>query len=430
MRTYDAYVRILRRELVPAMGCTEPIAVAYAAAKAKETLGRRPDSLEMICSANIVKNVKSVTVPNTGGLKGIAAAAVAGAVGGDSSRELEVLQSLKPEQHAEISRLLAASFCRTSLAEGREGLYIEAVARSGKDFSRVVIEHSHTGISKIEKNGEVLFEAPRDIPEASLQGETAEPEPNDYALLNVRDILRFAETFNLDDLAGLIREQIRMNSAISDEGLAGDYGVSVGKTLLKYRGDDIRIRARARAAAGSDARMAGCALPVIINSGSGNQGITVSVPVIEYADFLGCDEEKLIRALVISNLISLQQKDYIGKLSAYCGAVSAAVGSAAAIAWLKGGSYEQVAATIINAIATADGILCDGAKSSCAAKIATALEAAIMAHEIGMEEGKKFAQGEGLVGVDVEETIRNIGRVGSVGMRPTDVEIINLMLQK
>jgi len=264
---------------------------------------------------------------------------------------------------------------------------------------------------------------------SSDHGQKISADRHEYALLNVRDILEFAATVNLEDIAELLRGQIRMNNAIADEGLSGDYGVSVGKNLLKYGGNDIRVRARARAAAGSDARMGGCALPVVINSGSGNQGLTVSLPVIEYASALGCDEEKLIRALAISNLVSLEQKEYIGKLSAYCGAVSAAVGSAAAIAWLKGGTYEQIAATITNAIATADGILCDGAKSSCAAKIATALEAAIMAHEIGMEEGKKFANGEGLVGPDVEATIRNVGHVGSVGMRSTDLEIIKLMLK-
>lgn len=440
--TYDAFLAILKEELVPAMGCTEPIAVAYAAAAARKALGAFPESVEIRCSANIVKNVKGVTVPNTGGLKGIAAAAVAGVVGGDPSRKLEVLQSVTPENIDEIKRLLDAPFCATSLAEGIDGLYIDARARAGASSSRVVIEHTHTGITRIEKNGEVLFDAAGSkagpSEDASSPAGAARqarppgtnPDRREYALLTVRDIIDFAETLRLDDVADLIRGQIRMNTAISDEGLAHDYGVSVGKTLLKYRGDEVGVRARARAAAGSDARMGGCALPVVINSGSGNQGITVSLPVIEYAASLGCDEEKLIRALVISNLVSLEQKEYIGKLSAYCGAVSAAAGSAAAIAWLKGGTYEQVAATIIIAIATADGILCDGAKSSCAAKIATALEAAIMAHELGMEEGKKFLNGEGLVGVDVEATIRNIGLVGSVGMRPTDVEIINLMLKK
>lgn len=453
-----AYIAILREELVPAMGCTEPIAVAYAAAAARRLLGRTPETIHIRCSANIVKNVKGVTVPNTGGLKGIAAAAAVGALGGDPDRELQVLQSVTPEHIEEANCFLASGCCTTDLAEGKDGIYVEAILRSGSDEARVVIEHTHTGISLMERNGTPILAADSQahantkkpsnlVPSISkmkskaASAEAAPPAPataetdrissdrREYSLLNVRDILEFAATVNLDDIAELMRGQIRMNSAIADEGLSGDYGVSVGKNLLKYGGNDLRVRARARAAAGSDARMGGCALPVVINSGSGNQGLTVSLPVIEYAAALGCDEEKLIRALVISNLVSLEQKEYIGKLSAYCGAVSAAVGSAAAIAWLKDGTYEQIAATIINAIATADGILCDGAKSSCAAKIATALEAAIMAHEIGMEEGKKFADGEGLVGADVEATIRNVGQVGSVGMRPTDLEIIKVMLK-
>jgi len=287
----------------------------------------------------------------------------------------------------------------------------------------VIVEHTHTGISLIERDGAPFFDA------RGTRTKGISTDRREYSLLNVKDILEFARTTELDEIGYLLRQQIELNTAKAEEGLSGEYGVSVGKHLLKYGGNDVRVRARARAAAGSDARMGGCALPVVINSGSGNQGLTVSLPVIEYAATLGCDQEKLVRALIISNLVSLEQKEYIGKLSAYCGAVSAAVGSAAAIAWLKGGSYEQIAATITNAIATADGILCDGAKSSCAAKIATALEAAIMAHEIGMEEGKKFSDGEGLVGADVEATIRNIGQVGAVGMRATDLEIIKVMLK-
>ncbi len=429
--TAKAYIAILREELVPAMGCTEPIAVAFAAAKARETLGAMPDAIEVFCSANIVKNVKGVTVPNTGGLRGIDAAAIAGTISNQPEKKLEVLHPLTDENRAEIARLLTAKYCTAHLAEGIEGLFIDARAylksESGqvRQSSRVVIEKTHTGITRIEKNGQLVYSI-----ENLGRGESyISADRREYAILNVRDIIAFAESVNLAEVSDVIRNQISMNSEISDEGLRNDYGVSVGKTLLKYRTNDVRLRARARAAAGSDARMAGCAMPVVINSGSGNQGLTVSLPVIEYAKELGKDEATLIRALVISNLVALEQKEYIGKLSAYCGAVSAAVGSAAAIAWLEGASYEQISATITNGIATADGIICDGAKSSCAAKIATALEAALTGMEIGVQEGKSYQNGEGLVGADVEETIRNIGVVGSVGMKPTDVEIIKLMLK-
>jgi L-cysteine desulfidase len=422
---YSAYVNILKEELVPAMGCTEPIAVAYAAANARDVLGAFPDTMELWCSANIVKNVKSVTVPNTGGLKGIEAAAIAGALCGDASKKLRVLEGIRKEQIETIRNFLMKGICTAHLAEGKEGLYIEARVVAGKNKATVVIENTHTGITKITLNGKATFEAGVTMEESPG---TISSDRREYGYLNIRDICSFAEEVNVKDVEKVIRQQIVMNSAIADEGLAGEYGVSVGKTLLKHAGQDVRVLAKARAAAGSDARMGGCALPVVINSGSGNQGLTVSLPVIEYARSLGVEEERLVRALVVGNLISLHQKEYIGKLSAYCGAVSAAVGSAAAITWLKGGTADQINATITNAIATADGIVCDGAKASCAAKIATALEAALLAHEIGMLEGKSFSPGEGLVGRTVEETIKNIGQVGSVGMRPTDIEIIKIML--
>ena len=419
---HDAYLAILRAELVPAMGCTEPIAVALAAAMARDVLGARPESAEIRCSANIVKNVKGVTVPNTGGMRGIAAAAIAGIVGGDAKSSLEVLQSVTEQDRAEIRRLLAAGFCRATLAEGIEGLYIEAIVRSGERSAEVTIRDCHTGVSLIRKNGVTIFEQKGDKSAMGLPAARS-----GYDLLNVRDIVEFADTVDLGKVADLLERQILMNEAISDEGLAKDYGASVGKTLLAREGEGVRSRARARAAAGSDARMDGCSLPVMINSGSGNQGLTVSLPVIEYARELNVDREKLLRALIISNLVALEQKEYIGKLSAYCGAVSAAVGSGAAITYLSGGGYDRIAVTITNTIATASGMLCDGAKSSCAAKIATALEAAIMSHEMSMR-GRGFSPGEGLVGDDVEATIRNFGQIGSRGMRSTDVEIIKIML--
>jgi L-cysteine desulfidase len=420
---YDAYLSILREELIPAMGCTEPIAVAFAAALARDTLGMRPEHAQIKCSANIVKNVKSVTVPNTGGMHGIAAAAIAGIVGGTASAKLEVLESVTEKDWAEIRRLLAAEFCTATLAEGIEGLYIEAIVTAGYQRVEVIIQNSHTGVARIRKNDVTIFERK----DRDATGTAGSSLP--YELLNVHDIIQFANVVDIEDVSDLLKRQIHMNEAIANEGLTNNYGAAIGKTILEREEHSVRSRARAKAAAGSDARMGGCPLPVVINSGSGNQGLTVSLPVIEYARELHADREKLLRALVLSNLIALEQKSHIGKLSAYCGAVSAAVGSGAAITYLHGGSDEQIAMTITNAIATASGILCDGAKSSCAAKIATALEAAILAHEMSMRD-RAFSAGEGLVGDQVEQTIRNFSHIGSVGMRPTDIEIIKIMLDQ
>lgn len=429
--TYRAFCAILEEELVPAMGCTEPIAVAFAAAKARQVLGEMPERAEVYCSANIVKNVKSVKVPNTGGMRGIDVAVIAGVLANAADRELEVLEALKPEDRAGIGLLKEQGFCRVELAEGIEGLHIDVrlFAREGsaERSARVVVKDTHTGIRLIEKDGVELYPAGKAL--SLVRASKVSSDRHEYALLNVRDIVAFAESVKLEDVAPVIRRQIAMNEAIAKEGLRGEYGVSVGKTLLGQRDRrDVRVRARALAAAGSDARMAGCSMPVVINSGSGNQGLTVSLPVVEYARELGADEERIIRALVISNLIALEQKEYIGKLSAYCGAVSAAAGAAAGIAWLEGGSVEIIGAAVSNAIATAGGILCDGAKSSCAAKIATALEAAILGEELALKEGRHFSDGEGLVGPDVDATIRNVGIVGSQGMRPTDAHIIRVML--
>ncbi len=421
---YDTFLAILRAELLPAMGCTEPIAVALAAATARSVLGCMPDRAEIRCSANIVKNVKGVTVPNTGGMRGIRVAAIAGIVGGNAQAELEVLQSVTENDRLEIRRLLDAGFCTAALAQGIEGLYVEAIVGSGDQSAEVIITQSHNNISGIRKNGIPVVQSPQ------AQGEAGKKKLRPgYDLLNVRDIVAFAETVKIGEIADLLDRQIMLNSAISREGLTTDYGVSVGRTILESEGNSVRSRARASAAAGSDARMGGCAFPVVINSGSGNQGITVSLPVIEYARELKVDHEKLLRALVISNLVSLEQKEYIGKLSAYCGAVSAAVGSGAAITYLHGGEYDKIAMTITNTIATAGGVLCDGAKSSCAAKIAMAVNAAITGHEMSMK-GSCFSPGEGLVVSDVEKTIRNIGLVGSVGMHPTDIQIIKIMLEE
>ncbi|NLM42556.1 MAG: serine dehydratase subunit alpha family protein [Clostridiales bacterium] len=421
---YDNYTAILKDELIEALGCTEPIAIAYAAAKAKAVLGKQPERIEIGCSGNIVKNVKGVVVPNTGGLIGIEAAAIAGVIGGDADRELQVLESVKKEQYEEIGRLIKEGYCSVYHLIGVENLYIEAKAYSGDESAEVCISESHTNVIKIVKNGQVIFEKENNDKEE--QGPTG-----DTCLLNIKDIIEFADTVDLDEyeLRDLLKNQIEKNTAIAEEGLKNDYGVSVGKTLLKYYGDDVKVRAKAKAAAGSDARMSGCSLPVVINSGSGNQGITVTLPVVEYAMELKVSEEKLLRALIISNLVSIHQKSLIGKLSAYCGAVSAATGSAAAITYLHGGDYEAISKTIINTTANVSGIVCDGAKPSCAAKIASAVDAAILGHQLSTE-GKVFRNGEGLVKDGVEATIESIGRLGRKGMEATDIEIIDIMLDK
>ncbi len=435
--TLSAYSAILNEELVPALGCTEPIAVAYAAARAREILGRMPEGLRVRCSGNIVKNVKGVRVPNTGGLKGIDAAAVAGVVGGDASRRLEVLEGVRPDQLEEVRRLLAEGYCRVSLAEGVENLFIEAEAFDGNDTAVVRIEGSHTNITLAFRNGESVR-----LPGAPSTETAGTPESRGDAasgprveggalasgagLLNVRDILEYAETADLGDVEATLSGQIEMNQAIAEEGLTHAWGAQVGKTLLKTRGTDVRVRAAARPAAGSDARMSGCSLPVVINSGSGNQGMTVSLPVVVYAQELGVPKERLIRALALSNLVAIRQKVLIGKLSAYCGAVSAACGSGAGIAFLRGGGYREIRDTIANTLGNVGGIVCDGAKPSCAAKIATAVEAAILAQDLAFE-GRAFADGEGLVSEDVERTIENIGTLGREGMRETDKVILRIM---
>lgn len=419
-KLYNNYVKILQNELVPALGCTEPIAIAYAAAKARAVLGYFPESIEMCCSGNIIKNVKGVTVPNSGGLKGIDVAATLGVVGGDADRELEVLEHILPEHIEKTKELVDAGFCSCSLQEGVENLYIVAKVTYQEHYAEVTIINRHTLITKIVRDGEILFE--HAVNEAS-------PDYADKSLLNIKDILEFADTVNIDDVREPLERQIQMNSAIAKEGLEHAYGAEVGRTLLEVYGDDVKFRARAKAAAGSDARMGGCSLPVVINSGSGNQGMTVSLPVIEFAKELNVSEDKLYRALVVSNLISIHQKKYIGSLSAYCGAVSAACGSGAAITYLYGGGYDEISLTIVNTIANVGGIVCDGAKPSCAAKISSAVEAAILAHNLA-KKNLSFKPGEGIVKNDVEETIRSVGYIGRVGMKNTDIEILNIMIDK
>ena len=419
-RIYENYVRILENELVPALGCTEPIALAYAAAKAVKTLESFPDHLTVLCSGNIIKNVKGVKVPNSGGMKGVEAAAVLGAVGGDPDQALEVLETVGPEDLEKTKRLLAEGFCDCALKEGVANPYIEARAVKGSGEAVVVIEGEHTNIVRIEKDGELLYEKE---PEA-VQDEADKP---DKALLNLEDIITFAEEADLDDVRKVLERQVRYNTRIAEEGLKNPWGAQVGRVIAEEFGDDVKWRAVAKAAAGSDARMSGCSLPVIINSGSGNQGMTCSLPVIEYGRELGKSEDEILRALCVSNLVALNQKKYIGSLSAYCGAVCAAAGAGAGITYLCGGTMEQIENTVVNTIADAGGIVCDGAKPSCAAKIATSLQAAVLSHKMAMR-GLTFSRGEGLVMDCPEDTIKAVGYVGRAGMKQTDVEILNLMI--
>ena len=414
---YDNYVKILHSELIPAMGCTEPIAVAFAAAKARNVLGCMPETIIAICSGNIIKNVKSVIVPNSGGQRGIEAAAVLGAVAGKSDLGLQVISQVTPEQSAEAKILLSKGMCTCKLAEGVDNLYIHIIASAGANSAEVEIRTKHDHISRIIKNGTVLLESP------DIQTEVS----GDKSQLNVKDILDFANTVELEDFQTVLEMQIKCNSAISEEGLTNTWGAAVGQTILEDEGSSTLQKARAAAAAGSDARMNGCALPVVINSGSGNQGITCCMPIVVYAKELGSSHEQLLRALTLANLVAIHQKRYIGNLSAYCGAVSAATGAACGIAYLQGADYDLIGTTIINSIGTTGGIICDGAKSSCAAKISAAVEAAVLGYGMA-RRGRRFEFGEGIVDGDYEQTIRNIGCIGREGMKTTDVTILNLMI--
>ncbi len=419
--TYRNYVEILRRELVPAMGCTEPIAIAYCAAKARAVLGCLPDKVTIAASGNIIKNVKSVIVPNTGGRKGIEAAAAIGIVAGDEEAGLEVIAHAKNEDKAKLADYMRQTELRVEFAESDHVLDIIVTASKGADTVEVQVVNEHTNIVKITRNGQVLLEK-----EIVNTVDTGKP---DYECLTIENIYDFAMSCDLTDVQEIIDRQIAYNTAIAEEGLKSDYGANIGKTLLKAYGNSVNIRARAKAAAGSDARMNGCELPVVINSGSGNQGMTVSLPVIEYAKELGANKEKLYRALVLANLVTLHEKEGIGRLSAYCGAVSAGAGAGAGIAWLCSGDYKSVIHTIVNALAITSGIVCDGAKASCAAKISAAVDAGILGFEM-YRNGQQFYGGDGLVEKGVENTIRNISRLGRIGMKETDKEIISMMIGK
>ncbi len=418
---YRHFVQILREELVPAMGCTEPIAIAYGAAKAREVLGRLPERMLVEASGNIIKNVKSVVVPNTGGLKGIEAAAAAGAVAGDAGKILEVISCVTGEQKDAIRDYLAGHEVKVRPAEGDVVFDIILTLWAGEDQVRLRIADYHTNIVLIEKNGEALLRSGEVL---ASGGEAS--GLTDRSCLTVEAIVDFADTVDPEDIRELVQRQIDYNWAIAQEGMSSQWGANIGKVLRSDYGEDVKTRARYMAAAGSDARMSGCEKPVIIVSGSGNQGITASIPVVVYARELNAGEEKTLRAVVLSDLLTIHMKTGIGRLSAYCGAVSAGCAAGGAIAYLYGGGYREVAHTLVNALATISGMICDGAKPSCAAKIAAAVDAGLLGWNMYRSE-QQFRGGEGIVSKGVENTIANIGRLGRLGMRETDREIIRIM---
>lgn len=451
---YQTYVDILKEELKPAFGCTEPIALAYCASYARDVLGARPERLCIEASGNIIKNVKSVIVPNTGGLKGIQAAAAAGVAAGVTERMLEVIAGVTEEQKKEIRSYLEETEFEVKPLEDGDKLDIRITASAGTDEAVVRIAKSHTNIVYVARNGVVQKDgmcrcggetgageavkcgcASKEAGAVSESGcvskeAEAAQEPGageaDRSLLTIEEIVAFADEADLSDVEEVIDRQIAYNYAIAEEGIANDWGANVGSVLLKTYGNDVKTRAKAMAAAGSDARMSGCELPVVINSGSGNQGITVSVPVIVYAKEIGADEDRLKRALLVSNLIAVHIKYGIGPLSAFCGAVSAGCAAGCGIAYLLGGSVKEISHTLVNGLAIVSGIVCDGAKPSCAGKIASSVDAGILSYYM-YQEGQQFYAEDGIVSKGVEATIRNIYRLGAKGMCETDDEIIRIM---
>ena len=416
---YQAYLQILKEELIPAMGCTEPIALAYAAAKAREVLGVLPDRVHIGASGSIIKNVKSVIVPNTGHLRGIPAAAAAGIVAGKPELALEVISKVTPSEIESIRRFLDEVPITVEHVDHNVTFDIIVDIYHGLDHVRVRIANFHTNIVHISKNGKLLFDAP--VVEHEEHGLT------DRSVLDVESIWDFITSVDVNDLEELLLRQIRYNTAIAEEGLKNNYGANIGKVLLTTYGNDVRTRAKAMAAAGSDARMNGCELPVIINAGSGNQGITCSLPVLEYAKEYGSPKEQTYRALALSNLIAIHQKTGIGRLSAYCGAVTAGAAAGAGIAYLSGGGYKEVVHTVVNALAIVSGMICDGAKASCAAKIASSVDAGILGYHMYLN-GQQFYAGDGIITKGVEATISNIGRLGKEGMSKTNEEVIKMMI--
>ncbi len=417
-KIYKTYLQILCEELVPAMGCTEPISIAYAAALAKSALGSLPERVRVAASANIIKNVKSVVVPNTGGKRGIAAAAAAGIISGDAKAQLQVLSSLSEDKHSDIEALLENAEFDIVQSDKPYIFDIQVELCADGHTAKAEISGHHTNVTELSLDKSFI-----------IKNEYVEKisETSERCLLNVKNIVEFADTVDIEDVRKVITRQIEYNTAIAEEGLGGKWGAKIGATLLKVYGDDVHNMAKAYAAAGSDARMNGCEMPVIINSGSGNQGMTASLPVIVYAREMGASEEELIRALVLSNLITIHMKTDIGRLSAYCGATSAGCGAGAGVCYLHGGKAYEISHTVVNAVAINSGMICDGAKASCAAKIASAVEAGLLGWQM-QREHTQFYSGEGIVTKGVENTIHNVGRVARLGMAETDREIIRIMM--
>ena len=420
----NQFIAILQEELVPALGCTEPIAIAYAGAHARALLGKIPDRVCIKSSGNIIKNVKSVTVPNSGNMKGIPAAAAIGIIGGNPDKGLEVLADITESDIARTKEFLEKIPCKVSLLDTVASLHFIVEVFADADSASVEIIHQHTNIVRTTKNGKEVLSVPFDPASANAA-------LTDRSCLSVKKILEFADTIDLDRVRPILERQIDYNTRIAQEGLEHRYGINAGANLLKAAEAEqavtVKIRAQAAAAAGSDARMSGCTLPVVTNSGSGNQGLTASLPVIVFAEEKKLPHDKLLRGLLVSNLIAIHQKTRIGRLSAYCGAVSAGCGSGAAVTYLSGGSYEQVCATITNTLAVVSGIVCDGAKPSCASKIATSVDAALNAHYLAMQN-RVFEPGEGIVKGDIEKTIAGVGAVAADGMRETDKVILHIMV--
>ncbi|MBR6515006.1 MAG: serine dehydratase subunit alpha family protein [Clostridia bacterium] len=418
-QTKETYIRILESELIPAMGCTEPIAIALTAAKAKACIDEPVTEVIVEVSGNIIKNVKSVMVPNTGGLRGIPAATAAGIVAGDPSKELELLQGITEEDKADIAKFIEATPITVKEAATDRVLYIGITVKSASHTAYACTAQHHTGLCLIELDGVKIYEKQIEETVGDI----------DHSVLTVKDIIEFSETVELDLVKPVLDRQIEYNTAIAKEGLKGKYGAAIGRTLLMSYGNTVHNRAKAWAAAGSDARMNGCEMPVVINSGSGNQGMTASLPVIVYARELCVSDEELYRALLVSNLTTIHLKTGIGCLSAYCGAISAGCGAGAGVMYLYGGRYNEISHTIVNALAINSGVVCDGAKASCAAKIASAVEAGLLGMQMYMH-GKEFYSGDGIVAGGVEATIQNVGQLAQSGMAETDKEIIKIMLQE
>ena len=418
-QVYDQYLQILHEELVPAMGCTEPIAIAYAAALARQALDCLPERVDVKASANIIKNVKSVVVPHTGELRGIAAAVAAGVVAGRADDQLQVLSYVTKAEIKEISSFLNTVPISVVPSDTPYVFDIQVRVYAGEETAFCQIAGHHTNVVCLSKNDKILCQNPYEEQVAANKA--------DRGLLSIADIVEFADTVDIKDVEAVISKQIECNTAIAKEGLSGKWGSNIGCVLLQAYGNDVHTRAKAMAAAGSDARMSGCEMPVVINSGSGNQGLTTSLPVIVYAEELGVTKEELYRALVLSNLVTIHLKTGIGTLSAYCGATSAGCGAGAGICYLHGGKNDAVAHTVVNALAINSGMICDGAKASCAAKIASAVEAGLLGWQM-QTQGSEFSGGDGIVTKGVENTIRNVGRVAKNGMVDTDREIIEIMI--